>query len=63
MIIAKEKIGKDWFAWVQVSPTDAVLVPCTTDAAAIERAGRIAQIKTKLKQLRERIKQIETQLS
>lgn len=62
MIIAKEKIGKDWFAWVQVSDTEAMLVPCTTDSAAIERTGRIAQIKSKLKQLRQRIKQIETQL-
>ena len=47
-IIAKEKIGKETWAWVQISDKEARLVKYTDDMKALLKAGDLEVLKNKV---------------
>ena len=55
-IIAKEKIGKETWAWVQVSDRDARLVRYDDDAKALLKGDKLSELKNKLKSITNKLK-------
>ena len=55
-IIAKQKIGKETWAWVQVSEREARLVRYEDDAKALLKGDKLSEMKTKLKSITNKLK-------
>ena len=54
-IIAKVKINKVDFAWVQVSEKEAILVKYVSDKKAKNKAEKLKELKAKLKEIRKKL--------
>ena len=54
-IIAKVKIDKVGYAWVQVSEKEAILVRYVSDKKAKNKATKLVELKAKLKEVRKKL--------